>query len=109
MSKIENGTGQGWDVGMDPNPPLIDALYLPMLLWGDEKRKKLVGHLGERILLGVGPFWKMAQALFEVLPRDLEDWGLVNALLGERQSFLSERKSAAFRAPQAPLGFPEEP
>jgi adenine-specific DNA methylase len=79
-------------LGMDPNPPLIDALHRSMLLWKQEKRKELVGYLGERDLLEDGPFWKLAQALFEVLPRDLEDWKLVNALLGERQTLRAEGK-----------------
>ncbi|WP_020493909.1 hypothetical protein [Verrucomicrobium sp. 3C] len=93
---------------MDPNPPLIDALHLHMLLWEDEKRKDLVGYLGERDLFEDSPFWKMVQALFEVLLRDLEGWKLVNALLGERQTLHVEGKRGAFWASQATLGFPEE-
>jgi adenine-specific DNA methylase len=80
------------DLGMDANPPLIDALHRSMLLWKQEKRKDLVGYLRERDLLDDGPFWKLAQGLFEVLPRDLEDWKLVNALLGERQTLRAEGK-----------------
>jgi adenine-specific DNA methylase len=82
-------------LGMDPNPPLIDALHRAMLLWKEEKRGELVGYLAERGLLEDGPFWKLAQALFEVLPRDLEDWKLVNALLGERQTLRAEGKRTA--------------
>lgn len=65
-------------LGLDPNPPLLDALHRSMFLWKEEKRKDLVGYLAERDLLEDGPFWKLAQALFEVLPRDLEDWKLVS-------------------------------
>jgi len=54
-----------------------------------------------------GPFWKLAQALFEVLPRDLEDWKLVNALLGERQTLRAEGKSTAYRDAQRELSFDE--
>jgi adenine-specific DNA methylase len=79
-------------LGMDQNPPLIDALHRSMLLWKEEKRKDLIRYLGERDLLEDGPFWKLAQALFEVLPRDLEDWKLVNALLGERETLRAEGK-----------------
>jgi hypothetical protein len=74
-----------------------------MLLWKEEKRSDLVGYLGERDLLEDGPFWKLAQALFEVLPRDLEDWKLVNALLGERETLRAEGKSAAYRDAQREL------
>lgn len=88
-------------LGIDQNPPHIDALHRSMLLWKQEKRKELVEYLGERDLLEDGPFWKLAQALFEVLPRDLEDWKLVNALLGERQTLRAEgkRMAAADREP----------
>lgn len=74
-----------------------------MLLWKEEKRKDLVGYLGERGLLEDGPFWKLAQALFEVLPRDLGDWKLVNALLGERQTLRAEGKREAFQDEQQKL------
>ena len=56
--------------GADQNPPLIDALHRSMMLWKAEKRADLVGYLLERGLLEDGPFWNLAQALFEVLPRD---------------------------------------
>jgi len=94
-------------LGIDPNPPHIDALHRSMLLWKEEKRKDLVGYLGERDLLEDGPFWKLAQALFEVLPRDLEDWKLVNALLGERQTLRAEGKRATYRHAQRELSFDE--
>lgn len=92
-------------LGIDPNPPHIDALHRSMLLWKEEKRRDLVGYLAERDLLSDGPFWKLAQALFEVLPRDLEDWKLVNALLGERHTLRTEGKSTAFRDAQRELSF----
>lgn len=95
-------------LGIDQNPPFIDALHRSMLLWKEEKRGDLVGYLAERDLLGDGPFWKLAQALFEVLPRDLEDWKLVNALLGERQTLRTEGKSTAFKDAQRELSFDEE-
>jgi putative DNA methylase len=92
-------------LGIDQNPPHIDALHRSMLFWKEEKRKELVGYLAKRDLLEDGPFWKLAQALFEVLPRDLEDWKLVNALLGERQTLRTEGKRAAFRDAQRELSF----
>lgn len=80
------------NLGMDQRPPLIDALHRAMLLWKAEKRAELVSYLAERDLLEDGPFWKLGQALFEVMPRDAEDWKLVNALLGERQTLRTEGK-----------------
>jgi hypothetical protein len=79
-------------LGIDPNPPLIDALHQAMHLWKKEKRGDLVSYLTERGLMEDGPFWKLAQALFEVLPRDTEDWKLTNALLSERETLRIEGK-----------------
>lgn len=94
-------------LGMDQNPPHIDALHRSMLLWKTEKRRDLVEYLRARDLLEDGPFWKLAQALFEVLPRDLEDWKLVSALLGERQTLRTEGKRTAYRDGQQELSFDE--
>ena len=90
-------------LGMDQNPPHIDALHCSMLLWKKEERNSLVEYLAQRDLLEDGPFWKLAQALFEVLPRDLEDWKLVNALLGERRTLRAEGMSTAYTDEQASL------
>ena len=90
-------------LGIDPNPPLIDALHRSMLFWREEKRPELIRYLGERDLLEDGPFWKLGQALFEVLPRDTEDWKLINALLVERQTLRSEGKRLADQGPKYPL------
>jgi putative DNA methylase len=79
-------------LGVDLNPPLVDAIHRSMLLWKQEKRADLVSYLGERGLLEDGPFWKLAQALFEVLPRDTEDWKLTSTLLGERETLRREGK-----------------
>lgn len=77
-------------LGADTSPPLIDALHRAMLLWKQEKRADLVGYLSDRGLLEDGPLWKLAQALFEVLGRDTEDWKLVSTLLGERGTLRTE-------------------
>ncbi len=95
-------------LGSDQNPPHIDALHRCMLLWKEEKRRDLVEYLVERDFLEDRPFWKLAQALFEVLPRDLEDWKLVSTLLGERQALSMEGKSTAYRNVQRSLFFGEE-
>jgi adenine-specific DNA methylase len=79
-------------LGVDINQPLIDAIHRSMLLWKQEKRGDLVSYLTERGLMEDGPFWKLAQALFEVLPRDTEDWKLTNALLSERETLRMEGK-----------------
>ena len=93
-------------LGIDPNPPLIDALHRAMLLWKSERRSELVGYLAERGLLDAAPFWKLAQALFEVLPRSSEDWKLVSALLGERETLRTEAKRTTGAAkPQTEIDF----
>jgi hypothetical protein len=90
-------------LGADQNPALIDALHRSMMLWKAERRRDLVAYLAERGLLEDGPFWKLAQALFEVLPRDLEDWKLVSALLGERETLRTEGKRESFKDTQRQL------
>jgi adenine-specific DNA methylase len=90
-------------LGANRNPPLIDALHQSMLLWRGEQRHELVAYLAERDLLEDGPFWKLAQALFEVLPREAADWKLVSALLGERQTLRSEGKREAYQDGQVRL------
>lgn len=80
-------------LGVDLNPPLVDALHHSMVLWKQERRSDLVSYLNERGLLEDGPFWKLAQALFEVLPRDTEDWKITGILLGERETLRREGKT----------------
>lgn len=82
-------------LGADQSPPLIDALHHALFLWQEEKRGDLVNYLSERGLLEDDPFWKLTQALFEVLPHEIEDWKLVHALLGERETLKTEAKRAA--------------
>jgi hypothetical protein len=66
-------------------------------LWKQGKKGDLVSYLSERGLVEDGPFWKLAQALFEVLPRDTEDWKLTNALLSEREALRMDGKRLAIR------------
>ncbi|RLE33862.1 hypothetical protein DRJ24_04715 [Candidatus Acetothermia bacterium] len=84
-------------LGVDGDPPLIDSLHRAMLLWKEGKRKDLVSYLTERDLLEDGPFWKLAQALFEVLPRNVEDWKLVSTLLSERPTLVAESRGTERR------------
>jgi adenine-specific DNA methylase len=80
------------DLGKNKDCPLIDALHRAMFLWKTEKRQELISYLSKRNLLEDSRFWKLAQALFEVLPRDIEDWKLINALLSERSTLKTESK-----------------
>ncbi len=102
LAVLEDRAGRQ-SLGIDQDSPHIDALHHSMLLWKKEMRKDLVKYLGKHDLLEDGPFWKLAQALFEVLPRDLQDWKLVNALLGERQTLRMEGRSMAYRDEQEEL------
>jgi adenine-specific DNA methylase len=80
------------NLGNDPNAPLIDQLHHMMMHWKREERSEIVSFLWQRQLLDDTRFWKLAQALFEVLPHETEDWKLVSALLGERETFKTEAK-----------------
>jgi putative DNA methylase len=79
-------------LGDESDTPLIDQLHHAMQLWKEEKRGDLVNYLRENELLDQVPYWKLAQALFEVLPRDEEDWKLISSLLGERETLRLEAK-----------------
>jgi hypothetical protein len=78
--------------GEEPDAPLIDKLHHALHLWKAEQRPELVRYLKQQDLLDDTAYWKLAQALFEVLPRGEEDWKLVSALLSERETLQSEAK-----------------
>jgi hypothetical protein len=65
-----------------------------MRLWKVEHRSDLIAYLGQHDLMNEPAFWKLAQALFEVLPRNDEDWRNISALLSERESLQNEAKRA---------------
>jgi adenine-specific DNA methylase len=79
-------------LGGDKADPLIDQLHRAMMLWKQEDRAGLVEYLHGHELGDHSGFWRLAQALFEVMPRDGADWKLVNALLGERNTLRTEIK-----------------
>ncbi len=81
-------------LGDDAAAPLIDQLHHAMQLWKEERRSHLVGYLREHDLVEHAGFWKLAQALFEVLPRNEEDWKIVSALLSERETLRKEARRA---------------
>lgn len=81
-------------LGEEPTAPLIDKLHHALHLWKAEQRPELVRYLKQQDLLDNTAYWKLAQALFEVLPRGEEDWRLVSALLSERETLQSEAKRA---------------
>jgi hypothetical protein len=79
-------------LGDESDAPLIDQLHHAMQLWKEEKRGDLVKYLRENNLLYHVPYWKLVQALFEVMPRDEDDWKLISSLLGERETLRLEAK-----------------
>ena len=93
-------------MGDDSSSPLIDQLHHAMQLWKEEDRTKLVSYLRENDLSDHPAFWKLAQALFEVLPRNEEDWKIISALLGERETLRMEsRRLTTARAGAEALPF----
>jgi len=67
-----------------------------------------VRYLAEHGLFEDAGIWKLAQALFEILPRAGEDWKLVSALLAARETLRAEARQVALRETQANL-FPPAP
>ena len=53
---------------------------------------KYTNRLYENDLLNHALYWKLTQALFEVMPRDEEDWKLISSLLGEQEPLRLEAK-----------------
>jgi hypothetical protein len=91
-------------MGQEDSAPLIDQLHQAMLLWKNEDRAGLVEYLREHELAEHVPFWKLAQALFEVLPHTAEDWKLVSALLGERETLRVETRKSGLATPPEERG-----
>ena len=79
-------------LGEEATAPLIDKLHHALHLWKAERRVDLVNYVAQQELIDEPAFWKLMQALFEVLPRGEEDWKLVSALLSERESLQTEAK-----------------
>jgi adenine-specific DNA methylase len=79
-------------LGEDTSAPLIDKLHRALHLWKAELRSELVAYLAEQEFVDNLAFWKLAQALFEVLPRGEEDRKLASATLSERESLQKEAK-----------------
>lgn len=90
-------------MGDEQTAPLIDQLHHAMHLWQEEKRPDLVSYLAEHSLIEHTPFWKLAQALFEVLPREEQDWKMISALLGERETLRMEARPFMVREPAPTL------
>lgn len=84
-------------LGKSLQPTMIDAVHRAMLFWKNEGRDELIRYLAERDLLDDDRFWKLTQALFEVLPRSTEDWKLASVLLGERPTLLKEARRMGIR------------
>jgi hypothetical protein len=94
-------------LGDDKIDPLIDQLHRAMLFWKAEDRAGLVRYLHGHDLGDHIGFWRLAQALFEVMPRDTEDWKLASALLGERETLRTQikRREAALAGSTEPSLF----
>jgi putative DNA methylase len=95
-------------LGDDDDAPLIDQVHHAMQQWKDEDRSGLVKYLRDHELADHVPFWKLAQALFEVLPHNEEDWKLVSALLGERETLRLETRKPEQPAPSGQRGLFDE-
>jgi putative DNA methylase len=91
-------------LGISSQPHLVDALHRAMLLWKQENRQELISYLVEHDFVSDDRFWKLAQSLFDVLPRDSEDWKLISALLSERETLRAEGKKGTAKPSQRTLG-----
>lgn len=81
-------------LGEQKNAPVIDRLHRAMLLWKQEKRPELVQYLSVSGASSDERIWKLAQALFETLPKGHQDWKIIQALLAERSTLVAAAKQA---------------
>lgn len=84
-------------MGEESTAPLIDKLHHALHLWKAERRSDLAGYLAQQQLVDEPAFWKLAQALFEIGKQQPafkaeEDWKLISALLGERETLQTEAR-----------------
>ncbi|OQX20470.1 MAG: hypothetical protein BWK80_35685, partial [Desulfobacteraceae bacterium IS3] len=77
---------------LDADAPLIDQLHIAMLLWKQEKRSDLVRFLKQNQRIDNDLLWKLAQSLFEILPRELKDRKVITALLSEKETLKIETR-----------------
>lgn len=84
-------------LGADKTDPLIDQLHRAMLYWKAETRPGLVQYLQSHDLGDHPGFWRLAQALFKVLPAMLRtgDWSVLCSESGTHW----ERKSSDVKLP----------
>lgn len=73
---------------------MIDKLHRAMLFWKKEDREALVHYLAN-INGDSEEFWKLAQALFEILPNGHPDWKIVQALLSDKSALVTAAKHSA--------------
>ena len=90
-------------LGVGPDSPLIDVLHRAMLFWQQEDRSGLVTYLVERDVMVDDGFWKLAQSLFEIFPRDTDDWRILRALLSQRDTLRREARTEGDDAAQRRL------
>lgn len=80
---------------LNADAPLVDLLHLAMILWTTSRRAELVNFARDCALFDNGSLWKLAQALFEVLPRESRDWKAIAALLAERDTLARQVRDEA--------------
>jgi hypothetical protein len=85
----------------------IDGLHRQARFWKQEMSTDLVENFGQRNLVADRPSWKLAKALFAVLPRDQKVRKLGNPLPSGRQALRAVGERTAYRDAQ-PSMFGEE-
>ncbi|MCL5028413.1 MAG: DUF1156 domain-containing protein [Bacteroidetes bacterium] len=80
---------------------LIDQLHSAMYLWKNQQRGNLIQLLKNNQLIENDPLWKLAQSLFEVLPKEVDDKKIISALLSERETLKVETRREIIKEEQS--------
>ena len=85
----------------------IDEVHQVMALFGGSTRRKLLQYIRERATDATGKFWRVANAIIEVLPPDSADYKLIASLIAEKDNLIREAKNTTpeQQSVQGDLGF----
>ncbi len=100
LLKDREGFLPSWDKLL-ADATLIDQLHSAMYLWKNQQRGNLIQLLKNNQLIENDPLWKLAQSLFEVLPKEVDDKKIISALLSERETLKVETRREIIKEEQS--------
>jgi len=96
------------NLGMTDNAKLIDKAHRAMILYRNPNRNQLLDYLGTHAPSEHDPFWRVVNALAEVLPPDTKDYDAVTGLITNKENLLKEAQQTSQKEGQQQDIFNEE-